>query len=62
MARVDFERGLFDDLILQMAQRAYRIDRGKPASTYGDLLGDYLKTLPEGFAPGDAVGSAAAQP
>ncbi len=57
LSRVDFERGLFDDLILQMAQRAYRIDHGKPASTFGDLLGSYLEALPDGFEPGDPTGS-----
>jgi hypothetical protein len=55
LTRIDFEQGIFDDLRVRMAGRAYEIERGKPAATYGDLLGHYLKALPEGFEPGDAA-------
>jgi len=56
---VDSERGVFENLRLPMAERAYLLDHGRPPRTYADLLGPYLKTLPEGIEPGDAVSAAA---
>jgi hypothetical protein len=55
LTRVDAESGIFDTFLLRMAERAYEIEHGKPPKTYADLLGPYLKTLPEGFEPGDYV-------
>jgi hypothetical protein len=55
LPRVDSEAGIFDDLAIQIAERAYRIDHGKPATTYGDLQGSYLKALPDGFESGGAI-------
>ena len=54
-ARLDAEPGIFDTLLLAMAERAHAIEHGGPAKTYGDLLGSYLKTLPEGIAAGDLI-------
>ena len=53
--RLDFEAGTFDQLILRMAERAFAIERGRPPKTYGELLGPYLKTLPDGIGPQDLV-------
>ena len=55
LTTVDFEASTFDQFRLSMAQRAYEIERGKPASTYGDLLGPYLKSLPDGIEPADPL-------
>jgi hypothetical protein len=55
LARVDAETGIFDTFLLRMAERAYEIEHGKPPKTYADLLGPYLKTLPEGFEPIDHI-------
>ena len=38
-----------------MAERAFAIERGRPPKTYGELLGPYLKTLPNGIGPPDPV-------
>ncbi len=47
--RLDGEAGIFDTLRLRMAERAYQLDHGQPPRTYSDLLGDYLKRLPDGI-------------
>jgi hypothetical protein len=52
---VDAEAGVFDDLALKIAERAFVIERGTPPKRYGDLLGHYLKTLPDGIEPQDVV-------
>ena len=52
---LDGEPGTFDGLLLNMAERAFEIERGRPPKTYGELLGPYLKTLPDGFGPHDAL-------
>jgi len=52
-ALVDAEPGTFDRLRIRMAERAFEIERGRPARTYGDLLGPYLRALPPGFEPED---------
>jgi hypothetical protein len=54
-SRHDSALAAFDVLRLVMAVRAYGLERGANPKTYRDLLGAYLKTLPEGFEPGDPV-------
>ena len=53
--RLDAEVGVFDHFTLKMAERAFVIERGRPPKTYGELLGPYLKTLPDGIGPQDLV-------
>jgi hypothetical protein len=48
---LDTEMGTFDELALKMAERAFAIERGRPPKTYGELLGPYLKALPDGIEP-----------
>jgi hypothetical protein len=55
MTRIDAEPGIFDTFLIHMAERAYEIEHGKPPQTYADLLGAYLRVLPEGFEPIDRV-------
>jgi len=57
-ARIEGESGTFDFLLLRMSERAYTIENGQPPKKYGELLGRYLKSLPEGFEPADPVGPA----
>ncbi len=52
---LDAELGTFDRFRLRMAERAFAVERGRPPRTYGELLGPYLKALPEGVEPGDLV-------
>ncbi|WP_435011425.1 hypothetical protein P12x_002736 [Tundrisphaera lichenicola] len=52
-ALVDAEPGTFDRLALMSAERAFEIERGRLPRTYGELLGPYLKALPDGLEPGD---------
>jgi hypothetical protein len=54
-ARLDAEPGMFDQFILSLAERAFAIERGRPPKTYGELLGGYLKTLPDGVEPTELV-------
>jgi hypothetical protein len=54
-AYLDAEVGTFDHFRLRMAERAFEIERGRPPKTYGELLGPYLKSLPEGIEPEDLV-------
>ncbi len=58
-ARIELESTIFDSFLFQMAERAYQIEHGQAPTTYGDLLGSYLKALPEGFEPGDSVATTA---
>lgn len=60
MSRLDGERGIFDNFRLRMAERAYEIEKGKPSKLYGDLLGSYLRDLPDGIEPGDPLNPSAA--
>jgi hypothetical protein len=53
--RIQVEPGIFDALRLATAERAFEIEHGKLPATYQDLIGDYLKALPEGIEPGEAV-------
>jgi hypothetical protein len=55
LARCDGDLAALELFRLVIAVRAYRLDRGVPPTTYGDLVGPYLKTLPEGFEPRDPV-------
>jgi hypothetical protein len=55
--RLEAEPAVFDEILLRMAERAYQIEHGKPAKTYADLLGAYLKELPEGIEPVDPIGA-----
>jgi hypothetical protein len=50
-ALLDAEAAQFDDLALAMAERAFVLERGRPARTYGELLDGYLKALPDGIEP-----------
>jgi hypothetical protein len=52
---LDVEAGTFDHFTLEMAERAFLIERGRPPKRYGELLGPYLKVLPEGIEPEDLV-------
>ncbi len=52
---LDTEARTFEDLSLNMAERAFVIERGRPPQRYGELLGPYLKTLPDGIEPLDVL-------
>jgi hypothetical protein len=54
-ARIESDPGILDSILIRMAERAHEIEQGRPPRTYADLLGPYLKTLPEGFEPTDQV-------
>ncbi len=55
---LDAEPGMFDQLALTMAERAFVIEHGRPPKTYGEMLGPYLKVLPDGIEPQDLVNPA----
>ena len=55
LSRAESEPAIFDTLRLRMAERAFEIEKGRPASTYGDLVGPYLKALPDGIEPTDSI-------
>ena len=55
LSRIEGEAATFDTYLLRMAERAYEIERGRPPRTYGELLGSYLRALPEGIEPGDLI-------
>ena len=55
LSRVDSEPSIFDTLRLRMAERAFEIEKGRPASTYADLVGSYLEALPDGIEPTDSI-------
>lgn len=55
---LDAEAGTFEDFIVKMAERAFVIERGRQPKTYGELLGPYLKKLPDGIEPTDPVNPA----
>jgi hypothetical protein len=55
LSRRDGDLAAFDLPRLDIAARAYRLDGGVPPTTYGDLVGPYIKTLPDGFEHGDAL-------
>jgi hypothetical protein len=47
----DAERLAQASLVIALANRLYEIERGKPPTTYEELVGPYLKALPEGYKP-----------
>ncbi|MBX6313235.1 MAG: hypothetical protein IRY99_10030 [Isosphaeraceae bacterium] len=51
--RFDGERLAFDLIRLNLAEQCYRREHGALPKTYGDLVGPYLKELPEGYDPAD---------
>jgi hypothetical protein len=53
--RIEAETSTFDAMLLKMAEHAFELEHGQPPKTYGELLGPYLKALPDGFAPSDQV-------
>ena len=52
---LDAEVGTFDQFRQRMAERAFVVERGRPPKTYGEMLGFYLKALPEGIEFEDLV-------
>ena len=53
LAAMDGQRRSQDGLIVELAAELYRREHGRPPATYGDLLGRYLDTLPDGYGPDD---------
>jgi hypothetical protein len=47
----DSERVAQANLLIALANRLYEIERGKPLETVEELVGPYLKSLPEGYKP-----------
>ncbi len=47
----DTERVTQANLVIALANRLYEIERGKPPETVEELVGPYLKALPEGYKP-----------
>jgi hypothetical protein len=58
-AYLDAEAGTFDHFRLRMADRAFEIEHGRQPKTYGELLGPYLRDLPDGIEPQDIVNAGA---
>jgi hypothetical protein len=54
LSTVDYELPYLNGLHLQLAECAFRLDHGRPMKRYGELLGKYVKVLPDGYAPDDA--------
>ncbi len=48
---VDAERVTQANLLIALANRLYELERGNPPSTAEELVGPYLKALPEGYKP-----------
>jgi hypothetical protein len=55
LAMLRREAGLFEEFRLAIAIRAYTLDHGARPRTYKELLGPYLKTLPNYLGPDDPV-------
>jgi hypothetical protein len=55
LGEADGDAAVFDLVRLEMALRQHAFDHGAPPKSYGELVGPYLKALPLGFEPGDAV-------
>jgi hypothetical protein len=47
----DGERLAQANLVIALANRLYELERGKTAATVEELVGPYLKALPEGYPP-----------
>jgi hypothetical protein len=56
------EPAAFEALGLAMALRAYALDHGNGPRTYGDLLGPYLKSLPDCVQPEEPAPVSAREP
>jgi hypothetical protein len=54
-SRVESESGMFDAFLVGLAKRAFMIEHGRPPKRYGDLLGPYLRTLPDGIESQDVM-------
>jgi hypothetical protein len=48
---IDRERPTQANLVITLANRLYEIERGRPPETVEELIGPYLKSLPEGYKP-----------
>ena len=48
---IDRERITQANLLIALANRLFEIERGQPAETVEELVGPYLKALPEGYKP-----------
>ena len=48
---IDRERTTQASLIIALANRLFEIERGQPPETAEELVGPYLKALPEGYKP-----------
>jgi hypothetical protein len=46
---------ILEELRIRIAARHYALDHGKPAATYGDLLGSYLASLPKDVRVQDSI-------
>jgi hypothetical protein len=51
MKAIDSERASQATLLIALANRLYEIERGKTPETVEELVGPYLKALPEGYKP-----------
>jgi len=47
----DGERSTQARLVVTLASRLHEVERGRPPETAGELVGPYLKDLPDGYAP-----------
>ena len=48
---IDRERPTQANLVIALANRLFEIERGQPPETVEELVGPYLKALPEGYKP-----------
>ena len=48
---IDRERTTQASLVIALANRLFEIERGQPPETVEELVGPYLKALPEGYKP-----------
>ena len=56
LGRIHAALAKLDQIRLEVAERAYQLEHdGRPAKTYGDLLGPNLDRLPAGIAPDDLL-------
>ena len=50
------------NLVLALASRLYELERGQPPETFKELVGPYLKALPEGSPPDQGTLDARTKP
>ncbi len=55
MGHIDAEPVIFETFKLAIAERAFELEHGRPAKTYGELLNGYLKTLPDRIEAQDPI-------